>query len=404
MIRRFIQRLYMRRHFWRYVTFSEVAELYASRLMRMVAINIAVVFMAVYLYQNGYGIPFIIAFWGCFFAYKMLISLPAAAYAARFGPKHGILLANLLYIPPMIIFPLVPQLGLWGLGFVIIFQGFSAALYDLCYKIDFSKVKSIEHAGKELAFMSIIEKIAKGVSPFIGGLLALLAGAQATIWASAFLFLMASLPLFRTGEPMKGHQKLVFRGFPWRLAVRSWLAEVGVGFDATVSGVVWSLFIVIAVLQSTGNAVYAELGALMSVILFASLISSYIFGRLIDKRRGGELLKYGVLMNSVVHLTRPFAGNPVMVAGVNLANETATTGYMMAYLRGIFDTADLSGYRVTFLGFCEMALNAGATIAAGICFVLVMTLGDIDGFKMLFYVAAVGSLGILVAKFQLYRK
>lgn len=404
MIRSFIKRLYQRRHFWRYVTFSEVAELYASRLMRMMAINIAVVFMAVYLYQNGYGVPFIVGFWGCFFVYKTLVSLPTAAYAARFGPKHGILLANLLYIPSMIIFPLTPQLGLLGFGIVIVFQGFSAALYDLCYKIDFSKVKSAEHAGKELAFMAIIEKIAKGVSPFVGGFLALLAGPQATIWASALLFLLASLPLFRTGEPITGHQKLVFRGFPWRLAVRSWIAEIGVGFDATVSGVVWSLFIVIAVLQSTGNQVYAELGALMSVILFASLISSYVFGRIIDRRRGGELLKYGVLMNSVVHLMRPFAGNPVMVAGVNMANETATTGYMMAYLRGIFDTADLSGYRVTFLGFCEMALNAGAAIAAGIGLVLVLALGDADGFRMLFYVAAVGSLAILVSKFQLYRK
>lgn len=404
MIRSFIRRLYRRRHFWRYVTFSEVAELYASRLMRMLAINIAVVFMAVYLYQHGYSVSFIVCFWGMFFAFKALISLPAAAYAARFGPKHGILLSNLLYIPSMIIFPFTPQLGLAALGAVIVFQGFSAALYDLCYKIDFSKVKSVDHAGKEIAFMNIVEKIAKGISPFVGGFLALLAGPRATIWAAALLFLLASLPLFRTGEPIRSHQRLVFRRFPWRLAIRSWIAEIGVGIDATSSGVVWSLFVVVAVLQSKGNEVYAELGALMSVVLFASLISSYIFGRIIDNRRGGDLLKYSVLVNSVVHLMRPFAGNPAMVAGVNMANEMATTGYMMAYLRGIFDTADLSEHRVTFLGFCEMALNIGAAITAGLVFWMISLFGDVNGFKALFFLASFITLIILVSKFQLYRK
>ena len=404
MIRNFIQRLYRRRHFWRYVTFSEVGELYASRLMRMMAINIAVVFMAIYLYQNGYSIPFIAGFWCVFFGYKALVALPAAVYAARFGPKHGILLSNLMYIPSMILFPFTPQLGLIALGVVIVFQGFSAALYDLCYRIDFSKVKSVDHAGKEIAVMTIIEKVAKGVSPFIGGFLALIAGPQATIWAAALLFLLASVPLFKTGEPIKGHQKLVFRGFPWRLAVRSWLAEVAVGFDAAVSGVVWSLFIVIAVLHATGNEVYVQLGALLSVVLLASLAASYVFGKIIDNRRGGELFRYSVFVNSLVHLMRPYGVNPATVAGINVANEMATTGYMMAYLRGLFDTADRSEHRVTFLGFAEAALNAGAAIAAALALGLTLMLGGIDGFKVLFFIAAIGSLGILVAKFPLYRK
>jgi len=169
MIQQLIHRLLLGRHFWRYATFSEVAELYASRMLRMLAINMSASFVSVYLYQNGYPIHFIALYWVGFFLFKVLAALPAAKYAAAFGPKHGILLSNILYIPSMLIFAFVPE---WGVPAIIIagaLQGLSATLYDLCYLIDFSKVKSIDHAGKEIAYMNIVEKIATGLSPLIGG-------------------------------------------------------------------------------------------------------------------------------------------------------------------------------------------------------------------------------------------
>src|SRR5690606_34831660 len=145
---------------------------------------------------------------------------------------HGILLSNLLYIPSMAIYTLIPEWGVPALVAAGIIQGTSSALYDLCYLIDFSKVKSVEHAGKEIAYMNIVEKTAKGLSPLFGGLLAFAAGPQAAMWAAAVLFALASVPLFKTGEPVKTRQKLAFRGFPWRLTWRSFIAESAVGFDA----------------------------------------------------------------------------------------------------------------------------------------------------------------------------
>ncbi|MDX2776479.1 MFS transporter [Streptomyces caniscabiei] len=405
MIRQLIHKLLRRRHFWRYATFSEVSELYASRLMRMLAINISVTFMGVFLYQNGYPVLFILAFWGAFFLFKAIVAIPAAAYAARFGPKHGIFLSNILYIPSILAFSFVPTHGISVMIIAIFFQGMSVALYDLCYMIDFSKVKSVEHAGKEIAIMNMLEKGAKGVSPFLGGLLAFAAGPQVVMWAAALLFLLSSIPLFKTAEPMAVGQKLSFKGLRWRGAFRSIAAEAVIGFDAVSSGTVWALFLAVAILGvGTGNEVYAELGVLVSVSLFAALAVSYVFGKVIDNRRGGVLLRAGVLANSVVHLARPFTGSPIHAASVNVANETATTAYMMPYIRGLFDTADILGKRVAFLGLTEVALNIGAAAAAFTACGLVAMLGDHAGMRGLFFVAAVVGLGILVSKFQLYRK
>lgn len=405
MIRQFIHKLLLRRHFWRYATFSEVSELYASRLMRMLAINISVTFMGVFLYQNGYSILFILAFWGAFFLFKAAVAIPAAAYAARFGPKHGIFLSNILYIPSILAFSFVPTHGITVMMIAIFFQGMSVALYDLCYMIDFSKVKSVEHAGKQIAVMNMLEKGAKGVSPFLGGLLAFLAGPQVVMWVAALLFLLSSIPLFKTAEPMVVGRKLSFKGFPWRGAFRSIVAEVAIGFDAVSSGTVWALFIAVVILGvGTGNEVYAELGVLVSVSLFAALAVSYVFGKIIDNKRGGVLLKAGVIANSLVHITRPFTASSMYAASVNVANETATTAYMMPYLRGLFDTADLLGKRVAFLGLTEVALNIGAALAAAAVYGMVLLLGDVSGMRSFFFVAAIVGMGILVSKFRLYRK
>lgn len=405
MIRSFIHKLALRRHFWRYVTFSEVAELYVSRLMRMLAINISVTFIGVFLFQNGYSFLFILAFWGAFFLFKSLVALPAAWYAARFGPKHGTLLANLLYIPSMVVFSQVPEYGIPAMAIAVFFQGLSVTLYDVSYLIDFSKVKSAEHAGKEIATMNMIEKAAKGVSPFLGGLLALVAGPQVVMWTAAALFFFASAPLFKTAEPTKVGQRLSFRGFPWRGAFRSTVAEFAVGFDASASGTIWSLFIAVAVLGiGASNEIYAELGILVSVSLFAALAVSYLFGKVIDKRRGGMLLTVGVWMNSLVHIFRPFVSSPTAAAGINVANEAATTGYMMAYVRGLFDTADILEKRITFIGLTEVALNLGCAFAAACAYLFFSLAGGIEGIRLFFILAACMGLGILISKFRLYRK
>lgn len=404
MLRQFIHKFFLKRHFWRHATFSEVAEIYASRTLRMIAVGMSTVFMSVFLYQLGYGVQFIAAYWLVYLLFKAIVALPAAKYAALFGPKHGILLSNLLYIPSMILFAFVPDLGVSAIVATGVLQGISMTLYDVCYLTDFSKVKNAEHAGKEIAYMNILDKIATGLSPLIGGLIALVAGPQVTMCAAALLFLFASLPLFKTGEPTMTHQKLVFRGFPWRVVWRSFIAEAAVGFDSISSSIVWLLLVAITVLGVAGNIVYAELGVLLSIVLLAALASSYVYGVLIDRRRGGELLKTMVVVNSFLHIARPFAQTPMTVVLINATNEVATTGYAMAFIRGIFDTADLSGHRITYLGCIAVALNLGMAFAALLLLVCVTIWPPELGMRFFFFFAAPVTLLIAIAKFRLYQR
>lgn len=406
MVRKFFHSILLRRHFWRYATFSEVAELYVSRMLRMAALYMAGSFMSIYLYQLGYSVAVIAFFWGTFYLFKSLVALPAARFIAWVGPKHAILVSNLLYIPSMIAFALLPEYGSWLLGVSLVFQALSATMYSMGYMIDFSKVKSVEHAGKEIAYMNIFEKVTTGLSPLIGGFVAFFFGPQVVIIIAAILFALAAVPLLKTGEQVRINQKLTFRGFPWQLLRGHAFAQFSAGFDVFTSGTIWTLYVAIAILglTSTSNEVYAVTGILVSVVFLVAIIGSYTYGHIIDKRQGGELMKVGAVANAVTHLMRPFIVSPVAVAGLNAANELATTGYTLPYIRAVFDNADLSGARVTYLALVEALSNFGAGVGAMLLGVVALFAPETFALKSLFFVAGAVALLVLTARFPLYKK
>lgn len=371
----------------------------------MLALNIAASFMSIFLYQQGFTIPFIALFWGAFFFFKACIALPVAAVVAQIGAKHGILVSNLMYIPSMIIFALIPVYGPILLIFVVLLQGTSAAMYSISYSTDFSKVKSVLHAGKEIAYMNIVEKVTTGLSPLIGGLLAFAFGPQVVLVVAAVLFSLAAAPLLRTSEQEEPHQKLHFKGFPWHLVRPNIAPQIAIGFDVFTSGTVWTIFVAVFIIGvGSSNSVYAANGALLSVVVFAALAASYTYGKLIDRKKGRELLRIASIGNALTHLTRPFISTPIAVAGLNIANEATTTGYTMAYTRGQFDNADLSGQRVTYLGIVEVQSNFGAAIGGFLLFFLATLMGDRPAIHLFFFVAAAVVLLITTTRFPLYRK
>jgi len=406
MVKNFFHTILLRRHFWRYATFNEVAELYVSRMLRMAALFLVSSFVSIYLYQIGYSVAAIAFLWCGLYLLKAIMSLPVARVVAWIGPKHAILIANILYIPAMVGFAIVESYGLWILIPSFILQGISAAMYAIAYSVDFSKVKSIEHAGKEIAYMNIFEKVTTGLSPLIGGFIAYFWGPQVVIIIAAILFALAAAPLLRTGEQVRVNQKLTFRGFPWRLLFRHSLSQFSYGFDVFASGTVWTLYVAIAIigLSESNNDVYAITGVLVSVVLVAAVFASYTYGRLIDRRRGGELMKIATIANSVTHLIRPFVQSPVTVAGLNAANELATTGYMLPYTRAVYDNADLSGARIMYLGVTESIANIGAASGALILGLVALSTTEEFALRSFFFIAAAVVLLVLTARFPLYKK
>ncbi|MEO5948992.1 MAG: MFS transporter [Candidatus Saccharimonas sp.] len=401
MFQKLIYRIFSGRHYWRVVSFDEIAELYASRLITVFAVNIVNMFAAVYLYKLGYSVIFIALLYAALYAAKVPFSILVAKYAAYFGPKHGILMANILRIPSLIAFALVPMVGDNALWFVLafgIFQQMSSTFYDFCYMIDFSKVKHSEHAGKEIGTMQIVEKIAKIVSPLVGGAVAAIYGPQVTIILASILFAIAAFPLLRTIEPTRTHERIKIAGFPWQLSMPSLISQSVSGYDFVASGLTWTLFVTLFVFGSLGDSVYAALGGLASLGVLISMLAAWTFGQMVDRHRGGFLLSVGTVANVLIHLLRPFVSTGAGVVGVNIASETATSAYAMPFTRVMFDVADSSGYRITYLMFMQMTVNIGASLACLVLALGVFILGTREGMIAAFILAAMYELIMLVSR------
>lgn len=401
MLQKLIYRLFSGRHYWRLVSFDEVAELYASRLITVFAINIVNMFAAVYLYRLGYGVEFIALFYAALYLGKVPFSILVAKYAAYFGPKHGILMANLLRIPSLAAFALVAFVGdyaFWAVLVFGVFQQMASTFYDLCYLTNFSKVKHRDHAGKEIGTMQIVEKIAKILSPLIGGTIAAIYGPEVTIIVACVLFAVAAIPLFRTVEPTRVRMKLKLSGFPWQLSIPSLVSQSAAGYDFVASGLTWTLFVTLFVFGGLGDSVYAALGGLASLGVLVSILAAWTFGQLVDRHKGGLLLTAGTVVNAVIHVFRPLVSSGAGVVGVNMASETATSAYAMPFTRVMFDVADSSGFRITYLMFIEMTVNIGASLACAVLALSVAVLGTKEGMAAAFIIAACYEFVMLVSR------
>lgn len=328
-----------------------------------------------------------------------------AIIVARYGPKHGTLMSNIGHIVAAFILVLIPEYGIYALIVYAPIAGLAISLYNVCYLVDFSKVKHVDHAGKELGIMQIFERVVTSLGPLVGGIVALFFGPQAMLVFAAGLLLIAALPLFFTGEPVKIHQKITLHHFNWKVAWRPSLGNIGVGIDLNLSGFLWNIFLAISVLGVTTNAVYAQIGALSSVSMLATIACAYFYGRLVDRHQGKKLLKLSVLADVAIHLARPFVNSPAQAVAVNVANEVATTGCNLPVTRAIFDTADgLPGFRIVYITLMGAMLSFGDAIAMAVLIVLVSLFEPSDALQLVYFILAPTVLLIMFHAKALYRR
>ncbi len=397
-IERAIGFIFRRRHYWRSGSFDEISELYTSRLMMVFALNLVNLFMAVYLYRLGYTLIFIALFYAVMSLLRTLAYLLAAKYVAYAGPKHAVLAANIIRVFSMVALALVSTYGFPAIVAFGLFQQAAIALYGLGYLVDFSKVRHFAHTGKELGTMQLIEKGARVVSPVVGGLLATFFSPIVVILVSATLFVASSIPLLRSIEPIKTRSRIVFEGFPWRSSFASFIAQLSVGYDYVSSSMVWILYVTIVVFAGSGASIYTDLGWLISIGVVASMVATWFFGKVVDRRSGDILYTAGALTNSAIHLFRAFTVTPVGVAGVNVSSETMTTAYVMPFMRLQFDLADNSGHRILYMMISQIFESVGEALACALFALLIWVFGRQPGFEFFFVAAAGFELLLLTAR------
>lgn len=399
MIQKLINRLLRHRHFWRYVGFDELSELYVSMMFRSLSISITGLFVPVYLWQLHFSITDILMVMAWYFTVRaVLFDILSAYTVAKIGPKHTMLIGYLMLIFSTGLFLTLDNTfwPIWLLGGA---WGASASFFFIPFHVDFSKVKHSLHGGKELGYINIMERVGFAIGPLIGGIIATLFGAQYIFLAAIAMLFIGIMPLFSTVEPVKLNQKLDFYAFKIDKLKYDFLSVAGLGIENTITVYLWPLFLASFII--TGGGIYAKLGVIASVSFVAAIYATNTIGKIIDKKHGRKLLRVSASLNSLLHLIRPFVTTLPLAVIVNLANETVTPGYRMPYIKGWYDAADdLPGYRIVYLSSMEIIGSIAKATTWWLLVIISSTFSSRDVIVIAFVIAACASLLITSERFK----
>jgi MFS family permease len=331
--------------------------------------------------------------------------LLAAYYVAWAGPKRAILVSNILIIPSLWALVTIDTYTIFAVFMYFFFQACSFALYYIASDVQFSSINHTEAAGKEVGWLYIMERVGTTVAPIAGGLIALFFGPEKVMLVAAILSIASALPLFLSPDKVHRHQKITFRGLPVQRLRQQFVSSGLAGVDYMTTSALWSLFIALTIFGTDDNSVYAKLGMAFTISLIASIVTSHVYGIIIDHRRASTLFKAGIVINALIHLTRPFITTPAGVATLNAANEAGTSAYNMPYVRTEYDEADnLPGYRIAYLAAMWASLCFGAALMAAVAAGLVWKVGAVDGLKASFIIAVIATLFMLNHGFSALRR
>lgn len=391
--------------YWRTAPFSEIAELYLSRFLRTFAQSLVDVFVTVYLYQNGYNLLAICLLLSLYYGLRAF-SGPLFAYViAWFGPKTSLILSNVTAIPALLALSMIGTYGWWAVTIYFVFQGLSFNLLLVATDVQFSSIKSDSKAGNELGSFYVIEKVAAALAPAAGGFMAFQFGPEKVMWIASAIMIVSVAPLLLSPEKIRPRQTVIFSGIPWSRIGRQMISPAIRGGNYIISNGIWAIFIMLAVVSAGSDSLYAEVGIFFSISFAASTVASKVFGVIVDRRRGQELLRAGVMTSTLVGLARPFVTTPLAVGMVNAISESATSAYSLPTVRGQYDMSDrLPGYRVAYFSLTGAFYCLGACLTTLLTAGLVWWLGDINGLKVAFVAMALAVPFIMIHGFDSLRR
>lgn len=403
MIKSFLRKIRQKRNFWFLANFDEIRIIYVADLVRSVAINLTSGIVFMYFYKIGYGWSGVLLLLALSYLIKLVFLWVGGFYIAKHGPKHGILLSNLLHIPMMIAASMTKEFGLWMAILTIFIQGAAISIHNISKYVNFAKVKSVKNAGRQLGVMNIIEKGAGIFSPLFGGFLAMNFGPQAAMLVSAGLFAFSAIPLLSTREATATNIKLNFKKFPVKkYLTRVFLPQIWVSPPTSVIHYVWGVFVPIFIFSKENP--YGVMSALASLTAVFQIISAIIVGKLIDKRFGGKMLRVSLFFRGLTNAVRGLFVNSVFgVVATQFVTGLTSVGQSMSMYKGAAFEAEDSGMRIEYNVIQESFFFIGSLTYSIILYFLYLWLGAEMGIRIFMVISGLTLVFFGDIKYSVYK-
>ena len=410
MFKKILKPFFKIRNYWQYISFNEMAVLYISKNMRVFAVKLTSTFSLIYIYKFTHSIWIVPICILIYYIAKFVGSITALFYISKNGPKHGMLLANILFIPALV---LMASMGIFGkeMGLIValisaVFKGISTSVENISYNVSFSKAKTAKKVGKQLGISYILEHVSSSITPAVGGFLAIFFGVEKLFVVSSVILVLTTIPLLTTKERVKPVRKISFRGVPWRnyKHLLGICERCGMAWNSLY---IWSFFAPVFLLK--GINAYGSAGVLSSISSIAALVSAFIYGKVIDKNKELGLLKIGAVFMGLVFSLRIFiSSNPLLLGILEIIAAIAMNGFNMANFKGLYGEADESGMRMQYLFLYEIGMNTVSVVAISLFVILFFVLQGVDpsgelSMRIMILISSLSILPMVFTNYRIYR-
>ncbi len=362
------------------------------------------IFIPIYLYQADYSIVEILFFFSIFYLSGIIgVNHFIGKLIARYGPKHVMRISFPLHIISFIIFAMAAT-HFWPIWLMAVVFRIACSCYFLPHHVAFSKVKTNKHGGKQLGVLNIFEKIAGIIGPLLGGIIATIFGAQTIMLVSSGVFMLAIIPLMLSQEPIKTKQRFSYRELHIKKIRRHLLVNAFYNTENGLKIWLWPLYIGIFIFTTNP---YLNLGIVSTLGTIIAIFGAISVGRLVDSKRGYDLLKISAILNAATHICRLLVTSFGSIVILNLVNEPTTVSYQMAFMKGYYDTVDENdGSRIAYIVLGEIVMDV---LRGSVWLVLAFAaLAFPNDLRMVitsgFVIAAIFSLIVLLQQFPVLAK
>lgn len=370
-----VREIYHHNYSWKDIQLSELGELYIAMMIKTLGLSLIGIFVPIYLYQLGYSLEDISLFYVVTYSIRSLTDNIVAKIVGYFGPKHVMILSHMFLI---ITLGLLLSLGttVWPLPLIALTNAIAGGMFFTAYHIEFSKIQSSRKAGQQIGKMYKLGKFASAVGPLLGGVLATIYNVQLVIVLAMILILASAIPLLLSPEPVRQRQHVTLKGFPWKAVKWDIISNMGLSVDQMTNLFIWPLYISIFIFTEN---VYLSVGVVTSLGLAVSFFVVTLYGRVIDKSRGNQLLKVGVVGSSIGHMLRLIIATPAAAYLFNLFSDPAAIAIRMPYTKGLYGAASShEGYRDAYIGVVMTSSN----IVRACVFILVYFISSVSSDKI----------------------
>ena len=275
---------------------------YLNSMFRTLGMSLVGIFIPIYIYKLTSSLPTIFIFYLIYHTLAVAMTPLAGRIMQRFGADKTAVIGGLLrtLFLGLLIWSAEKRFLLW-LAAIIWGKAVSFTWLPYHYTV-VVKEDGDGKFGKEVANLSIVEKITSAIAPFIGGLVIYFFSFNVLYTIGMILVMASILPLLFdqfNKKAMHFNLKYVLKQMTTKKNRPVVLGLVGSQLETQVFVVIRPLFVFL-ILRSV-----AKLGAIESVAMFLSVMVAWWTGRWVDKK-GFGLMKIGVTANALALLLLPF--------------------------------------------------------------------------------------------------